>query len=118
MRYRRRGVLAGMAAVVAAPAAAQINPFGNNPEQFTREDRRRMYATMRAVLESRRVGEEAAWTSADGTYGGVSELRRVYERDGMRCGELRHRFVGRAGRAGTYDVEACDVPGEGWKFAF
>lgn len=118
MGYRRRWWLAVLATLVATPVAAQINPFANNPANFSREDRRRMYASMRTVLESRSVGETAAWTSEDGTFGGVSELRRTYTRDGMRCGALRHRFVGRAGEAGTYDIEACDVPDEGWKFAF
>lgn len=118
MRYGRRWCLAALATLVATPLAAQINPFSNNPAHFSQEDRRQMYASMRAVLESQSVGETAAWTSEDGTFGGVSELRRTYTRDGMRCGELRHRFVGRTAEAGTYMVEACDVPGEGWKFAF
>jgi surface antigen len=110
--------LAALGSLVATTAAAQINPFGNNPGAFAREDRRRMFESMRDVLESGGVGETAAWTSEDGTFGGVSELRRTYSRDGMRCGELRHRFVGRAGDAGVYEIQACDVPGEGWKFAF
>ena len=118
MRYRRRWCLAVLATLIATPVGAQINPFSNNPAAFSREDRRQMFTSMRTVLESQSVGERAAWTSADGTFGGVSELRRTYTRDGMRCGELRHRFLGRAGEAGTYTVDACDVPGEGWKFAF
>jgi hypothetical protein len=110
--------LAVAAALVVMPAAAQINPFSNNPAQFSREDRQRMYGSMRTVLDSQSVGEAAAWTSEDGTFGGVSELQRTYTRDGLRCGTLRHRFLGRAGEAGTYEVEGCEVPGEGWKFAF
>ncbi|MFP4125092.1 MAG: hypothetical protein ACLFU0_00380 [Alphaproteobacteria bacterium] len=118
MRYRRRWCLAVLATLDATPGAAQINPFSNDPGNFSREDRRQMYASMRTVLESQSVGERAAWTSEDETFGGVSQLRRTYRRDDMRCGELRHRFLGRAAAAGTYTVEACDVPGEGWKFAF
>lgn len=119
MRYRRRSVLAtAIAALAAAPAAAQINPFANRAREFESADRERMYGSMRTVLESQEVGERAAWTSNDGSFGGVSELQRTYSRDGMRCGALRHRFVGAAGDAGIFDVEACEVPGEGWKFAF
>ena len=118
MRYRRRGVLAAVAALLATPVAAQINPFANRAREFESADRKRMYGSMRTVLESQEVGEQAAWTSTDGSFGGVSELQRTYTRDGMRCGALRHRFVGAAGDAGIFDVEACDVPGEGWKFAF
>lgn len=118
MGVRRRGCLVALALVAAAPAAAQINPFRGSARRMAAADRRRMYGSMRTVLASQEVGETAAWTSEDGTYGGVSELRRTYRRDGMRCGELRHRFVGAVGDAAYYDVRACEVPGEGWKFAF
>ncbi|NBB69076.1 MAG: hypothetical protein GVY33_01945 [Alphaproteobacteria bacterium] len=118
MAVRRRTCLAVLGAVAALPAAAQLNPFANRPRQFSTADRARMYRSMRTVLESGEVGETAAWTSADGSFGGVSELERTYRRDELRCGELRHRFVGAAGDAGVYQVKACDVPGEGWKFAF
>jgi hypothetical protein len=118
MKLRRRACLGLLTLAPLAPAAAQINPFGERARPFAEADRRRMYAAMRTVLESGRVGETAAWTATDGTFGGVAELRRVYERDGMRCGELRHRFVGATAAAGVYDVRACEVPGEGWKFAF
>jgi hypothetical protein len=118
MAVRRRTCLAVLGAFVALPAVAQLNPFANDARRFATSDRARMYRSMRTVLESGRVGETAAWTSADGSFGGVSELHRTYRRDDLRCGELRHRFVGAAGDAGIYEVKACDVPGEGWKFAF
>lgn len=118
MAVRRRACLAVLGAVAALPAAGQINPFANDPRRFSKDDRMRMYRSMRTVLESGRVGETAAWTSVDGSFGGVSELVRTYRRDELACGELRHRFVGAAGDAGVWEVKACDVPGEGWKFAF
>jgi len=103
---------------VAFSATAQINPFQTRPERFTTEDRQRMYQSMREVLESQEVGATSSWESTSGTYGGTSELTRTYSRDGMRCGELSHGFQERGDAIGRFDVQACDVPGEGWKFAF
>ncbi len=122
MRWRRRSLWVALGILVAAagngPAGAQINPFPNNPRRLSDADRARMRGSMRAVLASQTVGETASWTSESGAFGGTSELTRTYTRDGMRCGELRHRFEGDDGDISSFDVRACEVPGEGWKFAF
>ncbi len=110
--------LALLLAFVALPAAAQVNPFGPTAREFATADRERMYRSMIVVLESGEVGRIADWTSDDGTFGGTSELVRSFERDGMRCGEVRHVFAGSSSGRSRFDVPACDVPGEGWKFAF
>ncbi len=110
--------------LASAPTLAQINPFGNNPQRFADADRQLMYGAMIEVLESQEVGTTADWASTDGSFGGVAELTEVYSQDGMRCGELRHVFEdlvdGDAVRpdVSRIDVRGCEVPGEGWKFAF
>ena len=117
-------VLAAAIVMTAAPASAQINPFPNNAQRFDDAERAQMYAAMRTVLESREVGTTATWASEEGHVGGMAELVRVYTRDGLRCGEVRHEF--RDLREGDdlrpqipfYNVLACEVPGEGWKLAF
>lgn len=124
MARGRRIALVVTMLVLALPAAAQINPFPNRPRAFAEADRQRMYRAMIEVLESQNVGEVATWTGESDAIGGTAELRSVYTQDGLVCGELRHRFRD-LDTADTinpdvtfYDVRACEVPGEGWRFAF
>lgn len=76
------------------------------------------------VLESHELGMVAEQAGGDGTLGGSSELCGVLIRDGMRCGTLQHRFSDlvaddaiRSDVSGCA-VDACEVVGEGWTFAF
>ncbi len=116
--------LAAVIGIVSGSTSAQINPFGANPQAFTDADRQRMYGSMTSVLDSQEVGATAEWVSENGAYGGKSELLEVYTQDGMRCGLLRHRFADLVADDALqpdvtrYDIRGCDVPDEGWRFAF
>ena len=80
-------------------------------------DWEKMKATIRAVLEEYRVGTRQAWKSDTTDRAGEAFLTEIFEKNGLRCGQITHRFTAGVGGR-TYTAPLCQVADGSWKLAF
>jgi surface antigen len=79
---------------VAAPATAQINPFGHD-QRITHEDLELIESASAKLYQtdSPQVGASERWSNSNSGNAGTVMLTEVFEKDGMPCRKLRHRIV-------------------------
>ena len=123
MRRTARG-LAAAALVVAAtlsaapPLSAQLlnDPFGSESVGISAQDWTLMKNAMAAVLAQYKVGATSDWKSPTGRRAGRWTMTRIYQRDGMKCAQITHKFT--VGSGYTYTAPICQVQDGSWKLAF
>ena len=75
-----------------------------------------MTNAMNAVLAEYKVGATSNWKSPTSGRAGEWMLTRTFERDGMKCAQVTHKFT--AGPGFDYTAPVCKVPDGTWKLAF
>src|SRR3954464_6786019 len=75
-----------------------------------------MTGAMAAVLAQYKVGATRDWKSATTGRAGKWTLTRTYQRDGMKCAQITHKFT--AGPGFGYTAPMGQVPDGNWKLAF
>ena len=120
-----RRIKCGLAAALAVaatlsaapPVSAQLlnNPFGRDSVGISEQDWTLMMKAMASVLADYKVGATRDWKSPDGRAGRWT-MTRTFQRDGMKCAQITHRFT--AGPGNTYTAPMCQVQDGSWKIAF
>ena len=103
-------------AAAPAPAAGLVDPFGRNSYNLSEKDWELLKQSVRQVLEAQKAGATAVWEDKAAGRAGRASLLRVFEREGMPCGEVEHVFT--AGGGNRYVLPFCRVPDGTWKVAF
>jgi len=123
MRRTARGFAAAALAVAATisaapPLSAQLlnDPFGKGSVGISEQDWALMQNAMAAVLAQYRAGATSDWKSPTNHRSGRWTMTRTFQRDGMKCAQLTHKFT--AGPGSTYTVPMCQVQDGSWKLAF
>jgi surface antigen len=99
-----------------APAAGLNDPFGRDSYNLSEADWELFKQTVRHVLEAQKAGATADWAGKESGRAGRATLLRVFERDGMPCGEVEHVFTVGGGR--RYVLPFCRAGDGTWKIAF
>jgi len=100
-----------------ASGAGLLNdPFGRETYRLSEPDWELLKQAVRQVLEAHKQGATADWTGTQSGRAGRATLLRVFERDGMPCGEVEHVFT--AGGGSRYVLPFCRVADGTWKVAF
>jgi surface antigen len=83
--------LGAFAALSPAIVEAQgVFSFGRSLSELSNPDREAMRQARIAVLEKMQQGSVSAWTDKNTGHSGEVELRRIYERNGMTCGDVEY----------------------------
>jgi surface antigen len=100
-----------------SPSLAQLgNVFGPDAITLTPAEREMMRNSIVTVLEEYVVGATSRWNSAETHRAGEAVLDETFERQGMRCGQVTHRYTEGGGR--SYTAPICRVADGSWKLAF
>ena len=105
-----------VAGLRSAPAAGLNDPFGRDSYNLSEADWELFKQTVRHVLEAQKPGATADWAGKESGRAGRATLLRVFERDGMPCGEVEHVFTAGGGR--RYVLPFCRAGDGTWKIAF
>ena len=83
--------VATFAALSSAAVDAQgIFTFGRSLAELSAPDREAMKRARIAVLETMQPGSVSAWNDAATGHSGEVELHRMYEKNGMTCGDVEY----------------------------
>lgn len=102
---------------VAAPATAQINPFGRY-QSVSQEDLQIIEAAAAKLYktDSPNVGATEQWSNPNTGSSGTVTLTQVFDKDGMPCRKLRHRITTKDDKdPKTYIFNRCRVKSGEWK---
>jgi surface antigen len=101
---------------IISPAHAQ-GVFGKSSITMEPGDWDRLKSSIRAVLDEYQVGSRQAWKSDTTDRAGESFLVETFEKNGLKCAQVTHRFTaGEGGR--TYTAPLCQIADGSWKLAF
>ena len=78
---------------VLSPAAVEaqgIFSFGRSLSELSTADREAMRRARIAVLEKMQPGSVSAWSDKNTGHSGEVDLRRIYEKNGMTCGDVEY----------------------------
>ena len=104
-------------AVTAPPLLAQpVSPFARDSVGISEDDWALLTGAMRGALEEDKVGATRTWRSAKSGRAGKVTVTRVFQRDGMKCAQITHKFT--AGPGYSYTAPLCKVQDGSWKLAF
>jgi len=118
MSFRRSGaLLVALVLTCAAPAVAQVNPFGDSLD-LRAEDIEMLKAAAAGLFddESARIGDTRTWSNpASGNTGSVS-LVKTFEHQGLPCKRVQH-VVKQKGRADqvVYQFARCRTADGAWQ---
>jgi len=119
-RVVRYNVAAAFSALflLAAPAAqAQlISPFGKDVIALEPEDLAELRGAVAKVLNEYKVGTVESWSSSKTNRAGEAVLTNTYERNGLKCAQVTHRFTSGGGH--TFSAPMCQIADGSWKLAF
>ena len=79
--------------LVFSPAAVEAQRFfslGRSLSELSSADREAMMRARIEVLDKLQPGSVAAWTDKSTGHSGEVNLRRIYEKNGMTCGDVEH----------------------------
>jgi surface antigen len=104
-------------AIVPSASGAELNdPFGRDSYGLSEADWELLKRSVRQVLETQKQGATANWAGKQSGRAGRATLLRVFERGGMRCGEVEHVFTASGGN--RYVLPFCRTGDGPWKVAF
>ena len=121
MRRMTCGLAAALAIAAtlsaAPPVSAQLNnPFGRDSVGISEQDWTLMMNAMASVLADYKVGATRGWKSPTDGRAGRWTMTRTFQRDGMKCAQITHKFT--AGPGYSYTAPMCQVQDGSWKIAF
>ena len=82
-----------IALTVLSPAAVEAQgmfTFGRSLSEMSAPDREAMKQARIEVLEKMQPGSISAWNDTNTGHSGEVELHRIYEKDGMTCGDVEY----------------------------
>jgi surface antigen len=110
-------VLSTVFSLTATIAPAQtISPFGKGQIATDPADIAEINGAIGEVLRRYEVGAVQAWKSAKTDRAGEAVLTQTFQRDGLKCAQVTHRFT--AGGGNAYSAPMCQVADGSWKLAF
>jgi surface antigen len=103
---------------VTAPAFSDgvIDPFGTKTYRLSDPDLELLKQAVRQALESQEVGTTVEWAGKQSKRTGRVTLLRVFQLNGMPCGEVEHVFTD--GSGSRYVLPFCRAADGAWKVAF
>jgi len=112
-------MLAACVLLFAAPAQAQVIPFGGNfGPGLSPEDNRLMVESIARLnaAEPSHVGLSESWSNPQSRTSGSATILRIFHSGGMACHLVRHHIAvaGRA-RDRDYRLTWCRTPEGEWK---
>ena len=111
-------VLSVFSALMAAPALAQVNPFGDAVE-LTREDLDAMGKVGQPLLETGTLGQSAQWSNAATGRNGVTTLAGEETYKNLPCRTLKYDINQPENpKHQTYSLTWCKVAPGDWKIKF
>lgn len=120
---RRASALAtlalGLLLAGGAPVLAQINPFGKEGGNLTKEDWTELNAAKaKALADPAAVGTHESWTNAKSGHSGTIDITKEYMRNGLPCRTVNYAFKLKASdsTAKTFVMNECKAPDGSWKF--
>ena len=124
IRARRASALAMLAlglflAGGAGTVLAQINPFGQEGGNLTKEDWTELNAAKaKAMADPASVGTHESWANAKSGHSGTIDIAKEYMRNGLPCRTVNYGFKFKASdtAAKTFVMNECKAPDGSWKF--
>ena len=105
-----------MMAPLPSLAEGLINPFSSASTGMSEADAELMRGALKSVLDAKKAGATAEWTSASSGRAGRATSLDVFKKDGMDCANVEHSFT--AGDGTTYKLPFCLMTDGTWKIAF
>ena len=104
-------------AMVAAMLQAQGTwSLGRSLAELSAADREAMTRARGEVLDNLKPGAASAWKDEKTGHLGKAHLLRVYEKNGMTCGEVEH--IVKVQEESRYVISFCRVSDGTWRAAF
>ena len=97
-------------------AEGLINPFSSASTGMSEADSELMRGALKSVLDAKKAGATAEWTSASSGRAGRATSLDVFKKNGMDCANVEHSFT--AGDGTTYKLPFCQMTDGTWKIAF
>jgi surface antigen len=110
------GTALSLAVVPSAAGTGLNDPFGRDSYRLSEADWELLKQSVRQVLEAQKQGATADWAAKQSGRAGRATLLRVFERNGMPCGEIEHVFT--VGGGNRYVLPFCRTGDGTWKVAF
>ena len=89
--------------------------FGRSLSELSAPDREAMKRARIAVLEKMQPGSVSAWNDSNTGHSGEVQLHRIYEKDGMTCGEVV--YVLRVRQMKRFQTSFCRAGDGAWYLA-
>jgi surface antigen len=105
-----------MMAPLPSVAEGLINPFSSASTGISEADSELMRGALKSVLDAKKAGATADWTSTSSGRAGRATSLDVFQKDGMDCANVEHSFT--AGDGTTYKLPFCQMTDGTWKIAF
>ena len=118
IRFRSVAVVLAFFILAPLPAFAEglINPFSSASTGMSEADSELMRGALKSVLDAKKAGATAEWTSASSGRAGRATSLDVFKKNGMDCANVEHSFT--AGDGTTYKLPFCQMTDGTWKIAF
>ena len=124
---RRRGraalwapLLLGLAlAITAAPALAQINPFGKEGGNLTKDDWAELNAAKaKALADPAAVGTHESWTNAKSGHSGTIAITKAFTHGGLPCRTVKYGLKLKAPSSAPkiFNMNECKAADGSWKY--
>lgn len=108
-----------MVAGLAAPAGAQINPFGpTSGDNLTADDRRLAEEASRKVYQAQApsIGTTQSWSNSASGNSGTITLVKIHDYRGMPCRTLEHRVrINERTEPAVFRIDRCRTQAGEWK---
>src|SRR5262249_9754669 len=103
---------------VAAPVLAQINPFGKEGGNLTKEDWAELNAAKaKALADPAAVGTQESWANAKSGHSGTIAITKAFTRGGLPCRTVKYGLKGKASSAPKiFTMNECKAPDGSWKY--
>jgi len=103
----------------AVPVLAQINPFGKEGGNLTKEDWTELNAAKaKALADPASVGTHESWTNAKSGHSGTIDITKAYRKNGLPCRTVNYglKLKASGSAAKKFVMNECKAPDGSWKF--
>ena len=123
-RRERAGLMASLLLVlvlvgIAAPVLAQVNPFGKEGGNLTKEDWVELNAAKaKALADPGAVGTHESWANAKSGHSGTIAITKAFTRGGLPCRTVKYGLKLKAPNTApkTFTMNECKAPDGTWKY--